>query len=173
MRKGFIICLLLMAALSAMAARTGRMSILGNVCEYDTVLYRTIAPGATLLQVRFDAIKDGAKTYDMLGHIIEIDMTNPYNKFTPKLSCNGYYEWTSVLMELQSEQRAARRLWLRCRALHSPNLVAEVEPQRLLRLPVLWLAMVLYIIRIEAAGFSTITERTGWRMLVMRNCRVA
>ena len=51
MRKGFIICLLLMAALSAMAARTGRMSILGNVCEYDTVLYRTIAPGATLLEV--------------------------------------------------------------------------------------------------------------------------
>lgn len=109
MRKGFIICLLLMAALSAMAARTGRMSILGNVCEYDTVLYRTIAPGATLLQVRFDAIKDGAKTYDMLGHIIEIDMTNPYNKFTPKLSCNGYYEWTSVLMELQSEQRAGKK----------------------------------------------------------------
>lgn len=61
MRKGFIICLLLMAALSAMAARTGRMSILGNVCEYDTVLYRTIAPGATLLQVRFDAIKMGRR----------------------------------------------------------------------------------------------------------------
>lgn len=58
-----------------MAARTGRMSILGNVCKYDTVLYRTIAPGATLLQVRFDQIKGGAKTYDMLGHIIEIDMT--------------------------------------------------------------------------------------------------
>ena len=110
MRKGFILIgLWLTVVLSAVATRTGKMTILGNVCDYDTVLYRTIAPGATLLQVRFDEIKSGTSTYDMFGHIIEIDMNNPYNKFTPKLSCNGYYEWTSVLTELQSEQRAGKK----------------------------------------------------------------
>lgn len=110
MRKGFItICLLLTMVLSAVAARTGKMPILGNECKYDTVLYRTVAPGVTLLQARFDEIRSGSSTYDMLVHLLEIDMTNQYNKFSPKLSCNGYYEWTSILMELQSEQRAGKK----------------------------------------------------------------
>lgn len=110
MKKTLLLSLCFLAVfLSANADRKGTMNIFGASCSYDTVSYRTIAPGTKLFQLKFEQIKNGTYTYHMLAHVIEIDMTNPYNKFTAKMSKDGYYEWTNVLKELRHEKNAGKK----------------------------------------------------------------
>lgn len=110
MKKTLLLSLCFLAVfLSANADRKGTMNIFGASCSYDTVSYRTIAPGSKLFQLKFDQIKNESSTYHMLAHVIEIDMTNPYNKFTTKLSSGGYYAWTCVLDELKHEKNAGKK----------------------------------------------------------------
>lgn len=109
MRKILSIICFLAVTMSICASRTGKMKILGEECSYDTVCYRTIAPGAKLLQLQFNEMNTGDYVYHMFAHIIEIDMTNPYNLFTPKLASKGYYSFTNVLSELTKEQQKGRK----------------------------------------------------------------
>lgn len=105
----FTFGLMLAFMASAIAGRTGKMSILGIECNYDTIGYRTIAPGATLLQLKFNNIPNGYYQDSLMAHIIEIDMTNEYNRFSTKLSKNKFYQWNTIRNELREEQKEGRK----------------------------------------------------------------
>lgn len=80
------------------------MSLQGVPCQYDTLIHRHIAPGATYTQFQFNNINLGTKfPYKMRVHLVTIDMTNQYNDVSTYLAKDTYYAINS------QEQEVARQ----------------------------------------------------------------
>lgn len=104
--RKFTICILMLGLqVVCLAQGSGKMVIRGKECCYDTLLHRTIAPGTTLTQYQFNNIPIEASTYKMKAHVITIDMTNPYNSFTPYLAKNKYFEANAQSQEVAIRKR--------------------------------------------------------------------
>lgn len=86
-----MIFMCLVSAVFAYSQRYGRVLVGGEQCEYDTVIHRHVAPGAMYTQYHFDRIRDGFYYSTMTVHVIEVDVTNPYNSFSPYISKDQYY----------------------------------------------------------------------------------
>ena len=85
------ILLLLCMHITGSAYNKGKMVIRGTECEYDTLVYRTIAPGAKLLQVQFNNIPIGRFEYKMKAHVVIIDHNNKYSSFSPYIARDEYF----------------------------------------------------------------------------------
>jgi len=112
MRRSYIICTLAalwFAALSIHAQRTGKVTIGDGEAEYDTLLHRHIAPGATLTQFQFNKIKSGNFSYKMKVHLVTVDITNPYNSFSPYLAKDEFYNVSKQNTEIKNRKAAGMK----------------------------------------------------------------
>jgi|GEM_PF-1297239 len=99
------ICLALLITGVTFAERLGSMKIQGRDCQYDTLIHRHIGPGVTYTQFQFnDIYLGGAFSYKMRTHLITIDMTNPYNTFTPCIVDDEYYEYNTQEYEVNRQK---------------------------------------------------------------------
>lgn len=97
---------------SVFARRSGVMNIAGTPNEYDTLVYRKVAPGTTYTQLQFYNLKfagGGSFNYKMRVHLFTIDMTNPYQSFKPCLNTESYFKANNQLQILDREKRAGRK----------------------------------------------------------------
>lgn len=99
------IYLLLLASLSAAMLQAQNIMVLeGSTCTYDTLVHRSIAPGATYTMFQFHDIKSGNFTNKMRVHVIRIDMQNEYNSLTPYLSNNKYFSINTQAQEVKKQK---------------------------------------------------------------------
>ena len=91
MRPLLAFTLALLCSITIHAQRSGNMNIGDAEATYDTLVHRHIAPGATYTQFQFDKIKAGQFAYKMKVHLVTIDITNPYNSFSPYLAKDEYH----------------------------------------------------------------------------------
>lgn len=91
---------------SAFADRTGTMKIRGVNCEYDTLIHRHVGPGVTFTQFQFNEMNIGGFIpYKMRIHLLTIDMTNPYNRLSPYMAEDKYYECATQEQEVRRQVR--------------------------------------------------------------------
>jgi len=95
------LCSILLCSVSLHAQRKGKMMINGQECEYDTLQYRHVAPGATYMLTQFNAVKSGVITNKMRVHLIEVDLTNPYNNVSQYMAKDEYYSITKQIDEVK------------------------------------------------------------------------
>lgn len=81
------------------------MLIAGQECEYDTLVHRKIGPGATYTQFQFNSLNYQGGIYKMRGHVIQIDMTNPYNDVKTYLSKDEYYKVNTQAQQVKIEKQ--------------------------------------------------------------------
>lgn len=103
-KRLFIAFILGIVCSSIHAQRSGRMTIQGRQCLYDTIAHRSIAPGATYTEFQFNSILIGGVKYKMRTHLITIDNTNPYNKVSTYLSKGEYFTATNQLKEVERQK---------------------------------------------------------------------
>lgn len=90
---------------STMAEGTGTMKIQGVNCEYSTLIHRTVGPGVTYTQYQFEDMRIGDYIpYKMRTHLLTIDMTNSYNRLSPYIADDRYYECTKLDEELKRQK---------------------------------------------------------------------
>lgn len=85
--------------------RTGTMFVGDGMCEYDTLIHRHIAPGATYTQFQFTDFPANYFLRSMRIHLITVDVTNPYNSFAPYLAEDRYYNVNKQSQEVSYEKR--------------------------------------------------------------------
>lgn len=90
---------------TALAERIGTMKIRGVMCQYDTLIHRTVGPGVTYTQFQFDNMKIGGSIpYKMRTHLLVIDMTNKNNRVSPYMSKGKYYEIATQEQEYRRQK---------------------------------------------------------------------
>lgn len=91
---------------SAMAERIGTMRINRVECKYDTLVHRHVGPGVTYTQFQFKEMKiTSGIPYKMRVHLFTIDMTNQYNRVSPYMSMDTYYESATQEQEVRRHRR--------------------------------------------------------------------
>lgn len=92
--------------MTASAERIGAMMIRGVECQYDTLIHRHVGPGVTYTQFQFDNMPlGGSIPYRMRTHLFTIDMTNPYNRLSPYMAEDTYYECATQEQEVVRQKK--------------------------------------------------------------------
>lgn len=107
MKKIFLLAFIAVSFItSAVAERIGTMKIRGVDCQYDTLIYRHVGPGVTYTLFQFNNMKIGGSIpYKMRTHLLTIDMSNPYNRLSPYMSGDIYYEYATQEQEVSRQKR--------------------------------------------------------------------
>jgi len=93
------------------ARRIGEMSINGVQSECDTIVHRKIGPGTTYTCLQFNDLffDSNYLSYKMRAHVMQIDLTNPYQRLSTCLNTDDYFKASNQVQMVEREKQAGRK----------------------------------------------------------------